>query len=801
VYDQPLLLITEILQDGSSTGIEIGNFGPATVDISCANVSRTDEFGQEVIYNIPNGTIVPVGGVFTYLFNGAFNSGDRATFAFSFVDLMIDEVSINEGTLFGDNIIRIDPVDDNDDSDWMVVNDCITGSFGTYNPELPVYTANGTTTSLQSKAPSSAECSSTITVLDIEAPTCASQDTLIVDNGTLTLLNGMCVTETISVPSGIVADVNVRDFIATLDNVGGVTVLLTSPLGTEVTLFSDVCEGTEDIMVSLDDSAASNILTASCNPLGNGNTFRPQEPFKSFYGEDAGGDWVLSIYTDGTTAGTIDSWILDVITNSPYAQMDTLLSNDEGLCAAEFTWIHPVIADNCCEGGIQVTYDFANEVTGIVSTDTEDVLTPSGFINFEGLAITREFSVGTTTITYTLTDISGNTSTCGFEVQVVDDEAPEFTNGCDDVEILLEPGECEGVLPNIPVTADNCAVDSVRFLIGADEIDINMLPIGMNNITLISTDIYGNMDTCMFVANVVEFDSGSTTLACNNSINLSLGVDCTAEFTPGMILEGDTQGCFDDFCIEVTTENGVVVDNIFDINDVGQSFIVSITDCTGSGNSCWGTVNVEDKLLPEIECPANVDITCNQNAEERYPIGHPLAGQLITGEAILLTCEANSNIYYVDDIIDNGVCQDPRVQILRRWTVVDNSGNSTSCDQLITVLAYDPLNVTFPRDYDYTMAFSCIEVTSNPDIVMPVNTGFPMLSDTSIFGDNYCDINVGYWDEVLQDVNCPAAYSILRHWIIENECLPIQQGINPLRHIQRIKVDDNTAPSLIQVSL
>jgi len=568
VYDQPLLLITEVIQDGMSTGIEIGNIGPAAVDISCADVSRIDEFGAEIVYNIPNGTIVPVGGVFTHFFTGAFASGDRATFRFSFTDIVLDEISINEGTLFGDNIIRIDAVDNDDDSDWMVVNDCTSGSFDAYNPELPVYTDNGSQTSLQSRAPSEATCSFTVTVLDIEAPTCASQDTLMFEQGSLTLIEGMCMTEVVTVGAGTVADVNVRDLIATLSDVGEVTVLLSSPSGTEVTLFSNLCDDTEDVMVSLDDSAPSSILAATCSPLGNGSTFQPQESFKTFFGEEAAGDWTLSVYTTEGVTGSIDSWILDVITNSPYSQMDTLISNDMGLCSAEFEWVHPVFSDNCCEGSISVTYEFSNEVTGETSTETEDILTSSGFINESGQIVSQVFEVGETVITYTLTDLAGNISNCGFTVTVIDDESPVFPDDCADVSIFLEPGDCEGALPIIPEVTDNCGVDSIAFFVDGVAIDETMLPIGMNEITLIATDINGNMDTCTFTANVVEFDGSDTNLACNDAINLSLGVDCTAELTPDMILEGGPYGCYDDFCITVTTTTGIVVDNIFDIGDV-----------------------------------------------------------------------------------------------------------------------------------------------------------------------------------------------------------------------------------------
>jgi len=387
---------------------------------------------------------------------------------------------------------------------------------------------------------------------------------------------------------------------------------------------------------------------------------------------------------------------------------------------------------------------------------------------------------------------------CGFTVTVIDDEAPTFPLGCGDVELYLEPGECTAQLPtaNRPLVEDNCGVEMVEYFVNGELLDIDFVPIGDNEVTLVATDIYGNQDSCTFNINVIEFIPDNNTISCNNSINLSLGVDCTAELTADMILEGGPYRCYDNYCIEVKDAAGNIVDNIFDLSDVNQTFEVSITDCMGSGNSCWGYVNIEEKLIPEIECPADVELTCNQDPEARYEVGHPLAGQLMTGELTLLTCESSSNITYLDDIIDNGTCSDPRVLINRRWRLVDNSGISVTCDQLITILPYDPADVVFPGDFILQDALNCAEVEANPILTQPDSTGMPSLNGDPIFGSNYCDINIGYWDEVLQDVNCPAGYELLRHWTISNECLPITPGVNPLVHIQRIKVEDNAAPTL-----
>ena len=794
-YDQPIVLITEILQDGSTSGVEISNLGPAAMNLSCATITRI--VGTDTLtYIIPNGTIIGVGDVFIHEFMPADIQGDEATYTLSFLERTIDQISINDGILDGDNIIRIDPVDNDDDSDWQVVNPCQPGSYGMYNPELPVFMDNGSLTSLQSEAPSADTCTFMVTVIDIEAPSCATQDSMTTEINNITLSNNACITSEITVGPGIVGDVNVRDLVVSISNAGAFSALLTSPEGTTIQLFNNLCDGTANIHVDLDDQAASSILGAGCDPLGNGAMYKPIQAFKTFVGEEAEGTWTLSVYVDENIPAIIESWILDVITNVPYQQMDTTLENDTMLCSAEFSWVHPVFNDNCCEGTMTVTYSFTNDVTGESYEITETILSASGFVDLDGTLVTRVFDVGVTEVSYTLTDLAGNVGFCGFTVTVLDTEAPVFPDGCPSFTFGLEAGECTAALSTLPSITDNCAIDTVTFCdASGDPIDIFALPIGVNEITIKATDIYGNVGTCTFIADVREFEPTDNSLNCNNSINLSLGPDCTAEVTADMFLEGGGYGCYDNYCITIMNENGTIPhDNFFDLSDVGQTFQVTITDCLGSNNSCWGYINIEEKLIPEILCPPDTVLACNVDPEARDQ-----AGRLLTGELEVLSCEEIVDISYQDLLENYGDCSDPRAEIKRRWRLEDEDGNVVICDQIISFLPYNPSNVVWPNDFFADSSLYCGDVLNDNTLTQPQYTGTPTINGLPVNGHHFCDVNVGYEDLILYDANCPTAYEILRTWYIRDECQPLFPGINPYTHIQSIKVNDNEAPHLLPV--
>ena len=799
VSDQPILLITEIVQDGNVSGIEIGNFGPASFDISCLHIQR-ESSGIIETFDVPNGTVVNVGGVYTYNFTNI-PQGQTATYSIEFLNRIIDQIFINSGSLIGYNFYRISPVDTDSQNDFKMADLCHLGSFGDWNPQLPIYMDNGTITSLQSEDPSMDECSFVVTVMDIESPMCAMHDTMTYVKGDIELIQNTCISSTVTVGTGIVGSVSIENLMITIGDAGALHAYLTSPSGTQIKLLGDLCENTSDIDVTLTDLAPNNIFNASCDPLGNGSMYKPLQAFKTFFGEQTAGDWTLEVYLDSNTAGSIDNWELVILSLSTYVQPDVTISNDAGLCSAEFVWTHPVFNDNCCEGEMTVTYNFENTVTGMTNTVTETILSTNGVINLDGTQSIRSFDVGVTTIIYTLTDQYGNESECSFVLTVEDNEVPEFPFGCQDINVTLGPGECFYSLSSTPILSDNCGIESFQFC-NEDgiAIDIQQLPIGNNVVVLKVTDIYGNVGSCTFMVSVFEHNSTSNTLACNGNINLSLDANCEAVINADMVLEGGDYRCYDNYCIEIMDDAGQPHDNLFTIEDVGETFVVRICDCLNSNNCCWGNVTIDLKLIPDILCPEDVTLACNEDALARYPEGHPLERQLMTGEAELLSCVDNPRITFTDYFENHGTCSDPRATLVRRWKVSGNNGVEAVCDQTITFDGFEIENVKYPEDYILQTALSCSEVAENPGLTHPDNTGYPTLNDRPIFGKHYCDINVGYNDQILQDANCPSSYQILRYWIIADECAPLILGVNPIIHIQSIKVDDREAPILEQLN-
>jgi hypothetical protein len=673
------------------------------------------------------------------------------------------------------------------------------GSYGVFNPQLDHMPDNGTKTALQSRAPSIDTCSFNVTIRDVEAPMCATNDTMRYELTDLPLGGSTCNEYIVNVVDNFtVKGVRITELRASVADVGLTSAYLESPQGTKVQLWNNLCSGQSDIWIIFDDESMNPVSGVSCNPMGNGLDYKPQEAFKKFIGEDAQGDWKLRILSTGSSVtDMLDVFRLELLSSMAYAQGDTTISNDTLRCDAEFTWIHPVFMDNCCEGSMRVEYIFSNVVTGGSSTTMEIILSPT--IDLDGTLATRIFKVGTTIVRYTLVDIYGNESTCEFRVIVEDSERPIFVAGCEDRVIQLDPRECDHSLQPLPTVDDNCAIDTILYFVGTTPLDITNIPIGVTEITAVVCDIYGNKDTCTFSVTVNEFIPTDTQLSCIGKVNISLDGNCEHTLTAGNLLIGDSLRCLENYCIEVKDANGNIRSNTFTQADIGKTFYVSIIDCNGSGNRCWGEVLIEDKLVAQIECPRDTQIWCNIDPLARFVSG-PNTGKLRTGEVILLNCEPNARISFIDDLIINEECGIPRARINRKWTVRDARGNTVTCTQVIDILRFENQAITWPQDITGVRALNCGAVSTNPDVLLPDATGKPLIEGEAAFGDNYCDINIGFSDRRLNDVNCANAYIIFRTWEVFNRCAPYEEGVNPRRHTQTIRVEDKTPPVIPHIA-
>ncbi|MEP6646462.1 MAG: proprotein convertase P-domain-containing protein, partial [Saprospiraceae bacterium] len=153
-------------------------------------------------------------------------------------------------------------------------------------------------------------------------------------------------------------------------------------------------------------------------------------------------------------------------------------------------------------------------------------------------------------------------------------------------------------LASIPVTQNSGLPSGSEF------------PIGTTNNCFTATDAAGNSATCCFSVTVNGFPNPSTTLACNDNVQVSVDDQCEAFVSTSMILSGDVYGCYDNYLVTIQGFGSGLGGVQINSSAVGQTLNVTVSDPT-TGNSCWGTISVEDKLPPTIECRA-VTVLCGE---------------------------------------------------------------------------------------------------------------------------------------------------------------------------------------------
>ena len=154
-----------------------------------------------------------------------------------------------------------------------------------------------------------------------------------------------------------------------------------------------------------------------------------------------------------------------------------------GTCAAAANWTAPTATDNCSTATL--TSDHA-----------------SGDV----------FTTGNTVVTYTATDVAGNTSTCSFTVTVTDGENPVFDACPQDVTVTA------GVYTyTTPTATDNCSGVIVTKTAGLGSGAI--FPEGATVETYEATDASGNKTTCSFT---ITATAVSTATQAGKLTNISI---------------------------------------------------------------------------------------------------------------------------------------------------------------------------------------------------------------------------------------------------------------------------------------
>ncbi len=212
-----------------------------------------------------------------------------------------------------------------------------------------------------------------------------------------------------------------------------------------------------------------------------------------------------------------DHWvhIADLAPPTINCPSDISVNADPGACGAVVNYVVPTGTDNCAATTIAMT---------------------------AGLASGSFFPVGTTTMSYLVTDAAGLTASCSFSVTATDNSIPALVNCPMDMVITAAPGACDAVANwTEPIVSDNCSATLTR----TGPASGSSFAVGTTTTITYSATDGNNTATCGFnvtvIAPVVDLVYGTTT-ACQGSAVIMPSMATPAG---GTFIDADQSGTVD----------------------------------------------------------------------------------------------------------------------------------------------------------------------------------------------------------------------------------------------------------------
>ncbi len=352
-----------------------------------------------------------------------------------------------------------------------------------------------------------------------------------------------------------------------------------------------------------------------------------------------------------------------------------------------------------------------------------------------------------------------------------------------DIVVYLDPGECsmditypmqpQGLCNQEPVVTQT---DGTGLTSG------DFFPIGITKQSYVITDQLGYSMECAFNIIVNEFQ-GTNELACQDTLNVSVALDCEATINADMLLEGDNYGCYDDFIIHFTDPNVVYQNGVLEAHPhIGQYLHACVTDPV-SGNFCCSTLLIEDKLPPTLMC-SDITLNCTDDVSPQAIPHFPVPqGSVVTplgGKKFSVTGIDNcgpATISY-KDAEELHMCDGIYSKIITRtWIAVDPSHRADTCTEKLYLLRGTIDQFTFPADTTVYCGNACLRPDGTPD---PNCLG-------GIKGPFCGTFFIGYLDKVIS--YCGGSYAVKRDWSLVDWCTG-----EIIDSTQIINVADNVPP-------
>lgn len=289
------------------------------------------------------------------------------------------------------------------------------------------------------------------------------------------------------------------------------------------------------------------------------------------------------------------------------------------------------------------------------------------------------------TVTLTVVDVNGNSSTCNGNIEIRDTIPPTMV--CRDTTVCISGGFVNVTAAAIDGgTTDACGLSALRTINGANNVIYTCADIGTQVATLSRTDVNGNSDTCH--ARITVQDCTSPTAICRTNYTAQVGANGFATIHAIDLDFGSNDDCgIDSSSFKVNGLDSISYSCNFINTPITVSFTVS--DFYGNTDTCQSTITIQDVTNPVARCAGTLNAVLSAS----------------TGEFVIPAFNLNNTLNtstdncLVSTFLINGQAQDTfdcsmlgmNTAVL---TVIDQSGNSDTCHATVNVQDITPPTAT-----------------------------------------------------------------------------------------------------------
>jgi len=282
--------------------------------------------------------------------------------------------------------------------------------------------------------------------------------------------------------------------------------------------------------------------------------------------------------------------------------------------------------------------------------------------------VAGNFPAGTTVVTFSATDCSGNKGTCSLLITVNDWQYPVLAGCQTDRVLATDPGSCTRLFfPTTPVATDNCVIKSVEYQLTGATNDSGIgfpnalwLNAGITTVTYRVADDAGNSRSCTYTLSVA--DQTVPAAVCRN-IAVQLNQQ-EAVITGPMLDNGSSDNC--QYIILSA------VPSVLTCSNLGSNQVtLQVSDGINTG-TCMAVVTVQDTTRPMAVCR---DRVMELDNDGRLVLDVTDINHNSTDNCGITSYVLSKSVFDCSNLGSNSVI----------LTVSDASGNQSSCMALVTV--------------------------------------------------------------------------------------------------------------------